>query len=229
MLLDLFDRPQKPTDGPLHEKEQEQLEFLSEIGHHYHFNRNHTFQVWTLARLLFNELAPVHGLTDSVKPYLMSAALLHDVGRYISTTSSHKHSYYILKNTNFPFFSDRERLMVAILARYHRKSPPREGHEGYDELNPDEKKQIQILASILRLADSLDAPHDQGVKWLKCQWGPGKVHIYVELRNGSQLDQATIRDKGKLFEDLFKVQVTVGPLSEMKVVRNFTTSQTAAK
>jgi exopolyphosphatase / guanosine-5'-triphosphate,3'-diphosphate pyrophosphatase len=224
MLLDLFDRPQKPNEDPLLEQEQEQLELLSDIGHQYHFNRNHTYQVWTLSRLLFNELGPVHGLPEKDKKYLMVAALLHDVGRYINKESSHKHTYYILRNTNIPFLNDREKLFVATLARYHRKSPPKEGHEGYTELSPEEKKQLEVLASILRLADALDAPHDQGVKWVKCQWGPGKVHIYVEMKGASQLDPVTIKDKAKLFETLFKVEVTVGPVSEMKTARNFTGS-----
>jgi exopolyphosphatase/guanosine-5'-triphosphate,3'-diphosphate pyrophosphatase len=221
MLLDLFDRPQRPNSGPLLEKELEHLEYLNQIGHHYHFNRTHTYQVWNLARLLFDDLAPVHGLAANLKYILMAASVLHDVGRYVSTTSSHKHSMYILRNTEFPFFTDREKLFVAILARYHRKSPPRETHEGFNTLEPAEKKTLEGLAAILRLADALDAPHDQGVKWLKCQWGPGKVHVYAEMRNGAQLDQTTIKIKGKLFEDLFKVQLTVGPMTEIKTVRSF--------
>jgi exopolyphosphatase/guanosine-5'-triphosphate,3'-diphosphate pyrophosphatase len=229
LLLDLFDRPQKPNSEPLLEKEQVQLDLLTEIGQHYQFNRSHAYHVWFLARLLFNELAPVHGLPETNRLYLMTAAILHNVGAFINTTSSHKHSFYIIRNTVIPFLNERERLLVATLARYHRKSPPRDGHEGYDQLNLEEKNQLRILAALLRLADGLDGPHDQGVKWLKCQWGPGKVHIYVEMRSGCQLDQEAIKEKSKLFGDLFKVEVTVGPVSEMKVAKNFTTAVSAGK
>ena len=99
----------------------------------------------------------------------MIACVLHDVGHTVSTNSSHKHTYYILNNTDFPFLNEKDRRFVATLARYHRKSPPRAGHQGFDELSHEEKKNLSALAAIIRLADSLDAPHDQGVKWLKCQ------------------------------------------------------------
>ena len=215
ILLDLFDHPQKPSGASQDPKMEDRMEFLSDIGHKFHSNRAHTYQVWNLARLLFDELAPVHGLSERLKLPLMIASILHDVGRYISRNSSHKHAYYILNNTDFPFLNERERLFVATLARYHRKSPPRPGHEGYDKLNEDEKTNLNALAAILRLADALDGPHDQGVKWLKCQWGPGKVHIHAEVKAGSQLNQELIKEKGKLFEDVFKVTLTVGLLANI--------------
>jgi exopolyphosphatase/guanosine-5'-triphosphate,3'-diphosphate pyrophosphatase len=212
MLIDLFDHPQKPSGFSVDKADEERLNFYNKIASHYHSNRPHCLQVWNLARQLFDELAPVHGLADIWKPILMASALLHDVGRFINSVSSHKHSFYILNNTDFPFFSERERLMLATLARYHRKSPPKPDHEGYSQLNEEDKKILEKLASILRLADGLDAPHDQGVKWLKCQWGPGKIHINAELKNGSLFNQEVLADKVKLFESLFKVTISVSQI-----------------
>jgi exopolyphosphatase/guanosine-5'-triphosphate,3'-diphosphate pyrophosphatase len=219
ILIDLFDHPQKPAGMVTDKAEEERLEYFNGIANHYHSNRPHCLQVWNLARQLFDEMAPVHGLTPQLKPILMGAALTHDVGRFINLASSHKHSYYILMNTDFSFFSEREKLMMATLARYHRKSPPKVGHDGYDLLTIEERKTLDALASILRLADALDAPHDQGVRWLKCQWGPGKVRIHVELRHGSTLDQEVIADKAKLFESLYRVSISVSPLQEKQTVK----------
>ncbi len=213
ILIDLFEKPQKPLGVAPDKQEEEKLEFLDNIGRHYHSNRNNTYQVWRLARSLFDELVPVHGLPISLKPILMTAALLHDVGKYVSETSSHKHSYYIIKNTPLPFFNEKEAALAAILARYHRKSPPREGHEGYDQLNPDEKRILEKLAAILRLAVGLDARQDQSVKWLKCQWGPGKIRIRVELKLNTTLDMVELKQQAKLFEDQFKMSVVIESLS----------------
>ncbi|MDZ4676279.1 MAG: Ppx/GppA phosphatase family protein [Oligoflexia bacterium] len=226
LLLDLLEHPKKNLGVVRETAEQERLEFFNTIGRRYQSNRSHCHQVWNMARLLFDELAPVHGLSSNLKPILMAASILHDIGRYIAVNSSHKHSLYILQNTVMPFFSDKERLLVANLARYHRKSPPRVGHEDFDKLDAPDKQSLFGLASILRLADALDAPHDQGVRWLKCQWGPGKVHISVDLKEGSRLNQVVIKDKAKLFEDHFKVIVTVSPLSMPKEVR-FSTQEKA--
>lgn len=219
LLIDLFEKPQKPSKTGADAVEQERMEFLNAIGRRYRSNQAHCHQVWNLARSLFDELAPVHGLSAKLKPILMTASVLHDVGHFINEGSNHKHSFYILKNTPIPFLSEREHLMMATLARYHRKSPPKESHEGYADLDPQEKKELDGLAAILRLADALDAPHSEGVKWLKCQWGPGNVRIGVELKEGATLDQETIRDKAKLFESLYKVTVSVVPVSELKITR----------
>jgi len=169
-----------------------------------------------MARQLFEELTPIHGLPEKLKGLLMAASLLHDVGRYVNIAASHKHTLYILRNTDFPFFNDRERLMVACNSRYHRKSTPRDDHDGWMQLDSSEKKIVEKLASILRIADALDAPHDQGVKWLKCQWGPNKVQIHAELKNGNELDQNTIQDKARMFENIFKMTVTVSTVDAIK-------------
>jgi exopolyphosphatase/guanosine-5'-triphosphate,3'-diphosphate pyrophosphatase len=229
LLLDLLEKPKKNPGVVRESAEQERLEFFNSIGRRYQSNRAHTHQVWNMARLLFDELAPVHGLSSNLKPLLMGASVLHDVGRYVSVNSSHKHSYYILLNTEMPFFTEREKLLLATLARYHRKSPPREGHEGFDELDAPERKTLWALASILRLADALDAPHDQGVRWLKCQWGPGKVHIAVDLKEGAKLDQATIKDKAKMFEEHFKVNVTVSSMNAPAEIRFSADSERAKR
>lgn len=220
LLIDLFEKPQKPAGPALSQEEQGMMEFLISFGRRYQSNRTHCQQVWNISRLLFEELAPVHGLSEGAKPLLLAAAMVHDVGKYVSLTSSHKHSFYILKNSLFPFFTPQQVLLMAVIARYHRKSPPKESHEGYKDLSTNEKALVTGLASLLRLADALDAAHDQGVRWLKCQWGPGKVSIQVDLKSGASLDQEAIRDKGRLFEELYKVSLSVVSLADSKTLKS---------
>lgn len=215
LLIDLFEKPQRPTMVP--SEEGVPKDFLSAAARKYNSNQAHCQHVWKLANHLFDELQPVHLLPNSAKRILRVATLLHDVGHYVSENSHHKHSYYILRNTDFPILTEKEKVFVAVLARYHRKSMPKDDHEGYKDLNPEEKKLISTLASILRLADSLDAPHDQSVKWLKCVWGPGTVRVGVELKESSKLNQEVIKDKAKLFELIHKVQVTVVPMEQLKI------------
>ncbi len=219
LLIDLFEKPQKPAKFGHKEEDINKRQFIANLGRHYHSNQSHCQQVWKLASLLFEELSPVHGIPVKHKQVLMVAALLHDVGHYVSQSSFHKHSYYILKNTEIPFLTEKERELVAILSRYYRKSPPKDDHEGYKDLSPEDKKTINSLASVLRIAEALDVGHDQGVKWLKCQWGPGIVRVGVELKEGSHLDQLAIKDKIKLFESHYKVQVMVAPIEQLKFAK----------
>ncbi len=216
LLIDLFEKPQRPLKKTHAEEDNSKKEFLLNVSRRYHSNQSHCQQVWKLASQLFDELLPVHGIPTKFKNYLMVATLLHDLGHYISDNSHHKHTYYIIRNTDFNFLSDRERHVVATLARYHRKSPPKLEHEGYNVLPPEDQKMVTALASILRLADALDAPHDQSVKWLKCQWGPGHVRIGVDLKVHGTIDNVTIREKAKLFETIYKVKIVVVPLDQLK-------------
>ncbi len=222
LLIDIFE---SPTNGPALKNddfETEHLDFIHRIGHKYHSQQAHCYHVWQLARQLFEELSPIHGLEEKWKKILMVSSLLHDVGKFVNLNSSHKHSFYILRNTIFPFLSEREVLMVSVLARYHRKSTPKDEHEGYRDLNSEEKRTIVKLAGILRMADALDAQHDQGVRWLKCQWGPGKLKIHLKMKTGSALDWDSITDKFKLFETTFNLTIS---LSDMTPGENQTKSR----
>ncbi|MBK9293443.1 MAG: Ppx/GppA family phosphatase [Oligoflexia bacterium] len=218
LLIDLFEKPQKPTYTP--SEDGVSKEFIALVARKYNSNQNHCQQVWRLVSQLFDELSPVHLLNSNTKRILRVATLLHDVGHFIGESSHHKHSYYILKNTDFPQLSEKEKELVAILARYHRKSPPKDDHEGYKDLNAEDKKLVNSLASILRIADALDASHNQSVKWLKCVWGPGTVRIGVELKEGAKLNQEVIKDKSKLFELIHKVQLSVVYMEQLKIANN---------
>ncbi len=50
------------------------------------------------------------------------AALLHEVGLSINYSGYHRHSFYLLQNTNMPGFNSEQQKLVATLARFHRKA-----------------------------------------------------------------------------------------------------------
>ena len=45
-----------------------------------------------------------------------AAAFLHNTGHFISATGHHKHSAYIVANSDMPGYTDRERIMIAASA-----------------------------------------------------------------------------------------------------------------
>lgn len=50
------------------------------------------------------------------------AAMLHEVGLNINHSGMHRHSAYILQNSNLPGYNQEQQLMMATLVRYHRKA-----------------------------------------------------------------------------------------------------------
>jgi len=113
-----------------------------------------------LALTLFDELAAWHGLDDVHREYLEAAALLCNVGLFISHSGHHKHSYYVIRNSeHLTGFTDGEIELIAQVARYHRKSAPKPKHEAFAALGPDDQHVVRVLAGILRVAIGLDRAH----------------------------------------------------------------------
>ena len=101
-----------------------------ELVARYKLDQKHAEKVAELALSLFDQTEPLHGLGKQERIYLEAAALLHDIGYFISMQKHHKHSHYIIANSEIVGLSPAERLVVAGIARYHRKADPRRGPPG---------------------------------------------------------------------------------------------------
>jgi exopolyphosphatase/guanosine-5'-triphosphate,3'-diphosphate pyrophosphatase len=55
-----------------------------------------------------------------------------------------------------PGFTQSEIEVMANIARYHRKSHPKKKHENFQVLSPDKQKVVNVLASLLRIAEGID-------------------------------------------------------------------------
>ena len=122
------------------------------------------------------------------------AALLHDVGNAVSYQRHHKHSYYLIQNADIPGLTERERELAARMARFHRRTPAGANHADLAELSPADYQLVRKLATLLRLADSLDRSHHQPVRKLRCQTTRGAV-LDSLARAGSCRSRALGRPK----------------------------------
>ena len=138
---------------------------------------------------------------------LSAAALLHDVGYHIAHESHHKHSLYLIENSELTGFSERERAVIANIARYHKGSAPKNHHPNYAALNGADRMTVARLAGILRLADAMDRRHDNRVKDVLCRRNRHVVQIQAlsALECENELTEAERRLK--LFEDAFECKV----------------------
>ena len=131
-------------------------ETIKNICERYNVLLPHSEHVKNLSLRIFDELHWLHGLGFSEREWLEAAALLHDVGFYISTDQHHKHSYYLISHCDMPGFTKDESEVIANIARYHRKSHPNNKHGNYKKLPTDKKRIVKILAGILRIAEGID-------------------------------------------------------------------------
>jgi exopolyphosphatase / guanosine-5'-triphosphate,3'-diphosphate pyrophosphatase len=125
----------------------------------------HSTHVSQLALQIFDGLAERHGLGDDAREILEAAALLSNVGLFVSHSKHHKHSYYVIRNSeHLSGFTDREIELIALVARYHRKSEPKAKHPEWAELHDDDQQLVRTLSAILRVAIGLDRNHGARVR-----------------------------------------------------------------
>lgn len=131
-------------------------ESVLEFARSCHYDEPHSRHVAKISLSIFDGLAKEFGLKKNDRRLLEAAALLHDVGYFISYNSHHKHSHHLIRHAELFGFSPREREMTALIARYHRKSLPKKKHPEYDRLEPKDQLLVSRLGGILRLSDGLD-------------------------------------------------------------------------
>ena len=168
---------------------------------------SHLKHVRNLSVMIFDQLKEFLGLTDSDRDILEAAALLHDIGNYISYSQHHKHSYYLIKNSDLIGYTDEEIEIIANVARYHRKSPPKKTHENFMKLDVCQKDKVRILSGILRVADALDRSHDQRVKDISLDIHNDVIKMNISGREDLTLEINGLEKKKDLFENLVSMRL----------------------
>ncbi len=156
----LLDAWQRRHGGSLHHLSDLRRQSVLRLGELMDEDRPHSAQVARLALELFDAIAPRHGLGDDARELLEGAALLCNVGMFLSHAQHHKHSYYVIRGTDrLAGFNDSEVERIALVARYHRKSEPKAKHPEFAALGADEQREVRVLAGLLRVAIGLDRNH----------------------------------------------------------------------
>lgn len=176
------------------------------------YESKHAQHVKYLSSKIFNFMKDTNQFEAQDEEYLEAASLLHDIGYYISHSNHHKHSYYLIRNSQKLLgFNDREIEIIANVARYHRKSHPKIKHEGFAKLNQEDKEIVKKLSGILRLADAMDRSHSSAVKDIEFEKSGNDIKIKMHLKNNfdPSLEVWGVGIRKGLFEESFGVNVVV--------------------
>ena len=187
---------------------RDQRREVEAVGRRFGVSREHTRRVAEICAVLFTALHPLHGLPPGSGKLLEAAANLLDVGHYISASSHHKHSYYVVVNSDMSGFTERERLMIASLCRYHRKAMPSPIHSSYQSLTAEEKRQLMLMIPMLRLADNLVRSHEQRIESLNVQQN-GDIVLQVHSRGDIDLEQWATERVSDVFQQVYGKAVKV--------------------
>ena len=182
------------------------------VGHKYRFDAAHGRHGALLAARLFDELVDEHRLGERERLLLQVAALLHDIGIYVSVRAHHKHSQYILAASQIFGLSDDETAVVANVARYHRRGMPQRSHLPYVALDRQDRLLVNKLAALLRVANALDAEHLQKVRDLRLVRRDGTWLLEYTANGDATMEQMAATARADMLAETFGRQVTIRPV-----------------
>jgi exopolyphosphatase / guanosine-5'-triphosphate,3'-diphosphate pyrophosphatase len=175
----------------------------------YQSDPSHGEHVGRLCKRFFDELAGLHQLGAHDALLLQVAAILHEVGTYVSPRAHHKHSEYLILNSEVFGLDRLDVTVVALVARYHRHSGPVLDHPSYAALSTDDRIRVCKLAALLRVADALERTHAQRVSQIEIRPEAGKLRLRLPGLADAAVERLAMSSKADLFEQIFGLAVVI--------------------
>lgn len=183
-----------------------------QLGRACSVDEEHARRVTAIALELFDSAAKkgLHTMGKKERELLHHAAFLHDVGDFISFNDHHMHSHYIISHAELLGFSNREVLIMANVAKYHRKRAPKMRSADLRDLDEKDQQSVIRLSTLLRMAESLDRSHCnlvQAVRFTKA--AKRSVKLIVTACGDPQLEMWRMEEDRKAFKRAFGKEMVV--------------------
>lgn len=174
-------------------------------------DEKHSEKVLELSEQIFKQTQSLHKLSKEAFRYLRIAALVHDVGHYIADQNHHIHSQYLVTMSPITGITERERMLIALIARNHRHLEIVLEPIKKFSLTRKEQMLIQKLASILRIANALDKSHAGSVKSIEIKIKPEKNQVIfkIKTKTSAPLERWAFNKCKALFAELFYVEAVL--------------------
>jgi len=179
------------------------------VGRHYQVDLRHARHVAGCAQQLFDLLRTEHQLGARDEMILAVACLLHETGLYVSSSSHHKHSFYLILNSDIFGLGSRDLLLAALVARYHRRATPKPSHEGYGALSRESRLTVRKLSAILRVANVLDGSHSPEALDLSLKAEEGTLSININSSADLTMTQHRMDERSNLFEQVYGMRLVI--------------------
>jgi exopolyphosphatase/pppGpp-phosphohydrolase len=178
------------------------MSFVVKTARTYDPDPGHSEHVTVLALLLFDGLRGLHGYGPGERRLLEIAGRLHDVGWSRAVSGKHhKLSRDLILELDIPGLDEKDRLLCALIARYHTKAMPEASrHRQFASLDSERRGLVEWLAGILRVTDGLDVTHANAVGRLACDIDQKAITIRLETADECRTEVEGARKKQDLLE-----------------------------
>ena len=183
--------------------EAEREDALHSLGKRYSVDVRHATQVRDLSQQLFKSLKGIHGLPTEYAGWIAAAAMLHELGSYVNRNGRHRHTYYLIANSELFGFSPEQRHIVASIARYMGKSRPSERDRELRNLRPSTREFLDRSVILLRLARALNQGRRGIVQKLRVREVGAQVTLELRGKPGMDLEIWTAEKERGYFRDVF--------------------------
>jgi exopolyphosphatase/guanosine-5'-triphosphate,3'-diphosphate pyrophosphatase len=168
--------------------ESERWESVKRAVEHYRVDMHHALQVRDSAQILFSVLKSVHVLPPEYREWLSAAAMLYEVGDYVNRNGHHRHTHYIIANSEILGYTPQQRRIIAAIARYLGKSRPTSGDAPLDAFTPEERQNVTKASLLLRLARAVNLGRGQSVSRVSASARNGKVSVKLFPRGKASVE-----------------------------------------
>ena len=159
---------------------------------------------------LFDGLARVHELPPEYRLWLEAAAMMKDVGKFLNHQGHHRHTQYIIANSEIFGVTPEQRAIVAAIARYLGKSRPVPMDRPMRAVPVEEHGHVQRAVALLRLVDSISQERAAGTLKLRVRVFPKRVVLeLVCSRGGAELEAWSLKKEAAYFRDVFRRELFI--------------------
>lgn len=185
--------------------ESERWESILKAVDHYHIDRKHALDVRESAMELFSALRSLHRLPPEYREWLSAAAMLYEVGDYLNRNGHHRHTHYIISNSEILGYTPQQRRIVAAIARYLGKSRPATEDVPIKAVDPADRENVQKAVLLLRLARALNLGRSRAVEKFRISLRSAAVKITLlpRRRMGVDLELWAIEKECDYFREVF--------------------------
>jgi exopolyphosphatase / guanosine-5'-triphosphate,3'-diphosphate pyrophosphatase len=185
--------------------ESERWDSLRQAVEHYRVDMAHALDVRASAMDLFGALKSLHRLPPEYREWLSAAAMLYEVGDYVNRNGRHRHTQYIISNSEILGYTPEQRRIIAAIARYLGKSRPTTGDSPLKGLQPAEQEYVAKASMLLRLARAMNLGRTRAVGSVRALVRDGEVKLTLTPRRrlGVDLELWAIERDRDYFRELF--------------------------
>lgn len=185
--------------------ESERWESILHAVEHYQVDRKHALDVRDSASLLFSALRLVHGLPPEYREWITAAAMLYEVGDFVNRNGRHRHTHYIISNSEILGYTPQQRRIIAAIARYLGKSKPAVEDGPMKLVDSTERADVEKGIVLLRLARALNLGRSRAVDKVRIvvRSAEVKLKLVPRRRMGVDLEFWAIEKEADYFREVF--------------------------